>query len=90
MKEFRVAILTSFQTLGLEEWISGNDRYMSSVRCFTSVGKITDPQTAEMFCRFNNRELKNPQVFEFTHGKALKIRKEIMLKLVGHRSNLPL
>ena len=43
MERNRVAVLTNFQTTGLEEWISGSETMLTTVRCTMSSGVLKDP-----------------------------------------------
>jgi hypothetical protein len=52
MDSNRISILSNFQICGLEEWISGSDTWLTTVRCNMSSGIIKDPAAIELFANF--------------------------------------
>ena len=48
-KAHKVAVVSPFMTLGLEEWVTGNDNYITSCRCTNSYGIIEDRDLVEIF-----------------------------------------
>ena len=44
-----MAILNKFQTCGLEEWVSGHNEHLSTVRCISATTEVTDPELIQMF-----------------------------------------
>ena len=60
MKQFRVSVLTPWQTIGLEEWVSGQPYHLTSIKCRQSSGVITDQDEAEKY--FNYFGNDDPQV----------------------------
>jgi len=57
LEDNSVAILSSFQTLGLEEWISGSDTYMTTVKCKSAAGEIEDHNLYELLLNFYGKGL---------------------------------
>jgi hypothetical protein len=48
-KQLKVALLNAFQTCGLEEWVTGQENYLTTVRCSISRGVITDSQLIDNY-----------------------------------------
>jgi hypothetical protein len=100
----RVALLGEFMTCGLEEWISGSDTMLTSVKCTTSSGFINDPQRIELFANFfggTEHQLNagfhqkhgvplNEYQYPMVAGKVLRIKKETFIRLIAHKNNLAL
>jgi 7,8-dihydro-6-hydroxymethylpterin-pyrophosphokinase len=47
-----VAILGSFETCGLEEWISGSDTYLTTVKCRSAAAVLEDPALIELYMNY--------------------------------------
>lgn len=97
-----MAVLTDFQTCGLEEWISGSDTMLTTLSCTSSSGIIKDPAQIELFANFyggtdeqqnaifNSKHGMDPNNYHFsqTSAKILTIKKETFIKLIAHKNNV--
>lgn len=52
MRQLNVAILSQFQTIGLEEWITGSDTFMTTVRCKQASSIVSDPVLIQNYADF--------------------------------------
>ena len=48
----KIAILSAFQTCGLEEWVTGQENYLTTVRCSISRGVVTDSQLIDNYSQY--------------------------------------
>ena len=95
-EDHHVAILSSFHTCGLEEWIAGSETYLTTVKCISAAGEVTDPALAELYEIFfklnsgqkptNSKKGKTKKLL-LQNAKLLKIKKESFLKIVGGKNN---
>ena len=51
-KDLKIANISPFMTLGLEEWVTGSETYVTSVRCNNSIGILEDKNLVEIYKNF--------------------------------------
>lgn len=44
--------MTAFQTCGLEEWITGSEQYLTTVRCSSATSLIRDPAVVQLYMEY--------------------------------------
>lgn len=77
------------QSCGFEEFISGSDTYLTTVRCRTSSGFIDDPDLIELFTTFYNiysqekstHKKKKMLKLKMETARVIKIEKEKFFKI---------
>lgn len=88
-----MAILTNFHTCGLEEWISGSEKYLTTVKCKSAAGEVNDKQLAELYDIVFKINTTQKAINRARHklilknAKVLKIRKDVFLKILGAKAN---
>ena len=101
-KQLKVALLNAFQTCGLEEWVTGQENYLTTVRCSISRGVITDSQLIDNYSQYfgvndpavllKQFQRINSQKFDrkivFSRGKVFKIKKELFIKAMGNKMEI--
>ena len=101
-QQLKVALLNAFQTCGLEEWVTGQENYLTTVRCSISRGVITDSQLIDNYSQYfgvndpavllKQFQRINSQKFDrkivFSRGKVFKIKKELFIKAMGNKMEI--
>ena len=101
-QQLKVALLNSFQTCGLEEWVTGQEHYLTTVRCSISRGVIIDTQLIDNYSQYfgvndpavllKQFQRINSQKFDrkivFSRGKVFKIKKDLFVKAMGNKMEI--
>ena len=89
--EQEIAILSSFQACGLEEWLSGSTTYLTTVKCMSASGEVKNPTMIELFENLygmsQSGQGSRKKKLIIQNAKILKIKKDIFIKIVNGRSN---
>ena len=98
-EQFKIALLTPFMSMGLEEWISDNELFLTKVKCSTSFGIINDQTIIDVFMQTDFYKQRKDRIFKvflnekgeknlrFQSGVVIKINKDHLIKTCRTKSS---